>query len=88
MSSVKYLATPGPFVIHNARVDEMFQQNQGHLTPGKETLIALTHFDLSGSAREGLGEHPPYERLPYPLKVGDRQGKFRFPMLLTPLSSA
>lgn len=82
--SVKYLMTQTPFVTPNARVDEILRQNQGHLQPGKEKLVGRTAFLLGGSTRESLGEHPPYERLPYDVKVGPGQGRFHFSYALNP----
>lgn len=84
LSSVKYLITDTPFVIRNARIDEMLRQDQGHLPPGKEHLTGRSDFILDGVAREGLGEHPPFERLPYTLKIGENQTKFHFSYALNP----
>jgi hypothetical protein len=50
-------------------IDEMMEQNRGHLIPGKEAAIAPKPFFLSGEARNALGEHPPYERMPYRIRV-------------------
>ena len=71
LSSVKYIATLTPFAIPNRMIDEMLDQNRGRLIPGKETLIAARSFVLSGGARNALGEHPPYERMPYRIHVGN-----------------
>ncbi len=71
LSSVKYIATLIPFSIPNPMIDEMLEQNRGRLIPGKEVAIAPRSFILSGQARGALGEHPPYERLPYRIHVGN-----------------
>ena len=78
LSSVKYLLTPDPFVTPNSRIEEILRQNQGHLTPGKESLVGRVAFKLDGVSREGLGEHPPYERLPYTLVVPVSSSSFHF----------
>ncbi|HMJ63583.1 MAG TPA: YfhO family protein [Bryobacteraceae bacterium] len=72
LSSVKYIASIKPFVIPNRMIDEILEQNRGRLIPGKEEAIAQRHFVLSGEARNALGEHPPYERMPYRIHVGNR----------------
>jgi hypothetical protein len=69
LSSVKYIATLRPFTIPNPMIDEMMEQNRRHLIPGKEAAIAPKPFILSGEARDALGEHPPYERMPYRIHV-------------------
>lgn len=84
LSSVKYLVTDTPFVVPNARIDEILRQNQGHWPPDMQNRIGRVEFILNGVAREGLGEHPPWTRLPYTLKVGDRQGRFHFSYALNP----
>jgi len=78
LSSVKYLLTPDPFVAPNSRIEEILRQNRGHLTPGKESLVGRVAFKLDGVSREGLGEHPPYERLPYTLVVPANQSSLHF----------
>jgi len=70
LSSVKYIASIKPFVIPNRMIDEILEQNRGRLIPGKEVAIAPRQFVLSGEARNALGEHPPYERMPYRLPIG------------------
>ncbi len=73
LSSVKYIATTTSYTIPNRTVDEILKQDQGHLIRGRENLISRQQFDLGGEAREALGEHPPYERLPYRVKVGNHR---------------
>jgi hypothetical protein len=69
LSSVKYIGTIWAFATPNRRVEEVLHQNAGHLLPGREANIAQRDLILDDEAREGLGEHPPYERLPYTLDV-------------------
>jgi hypothetical protein len=71
LSSLKYIVTVQPFTTPNRRIDEILAQNRGHLIPGKEIAVVPRPFILSGEARDAVGEHPPYERLPYRIKVPD-----------------
>jgi hypothetical protein len=70
LSSVKYIASIRPFIVPNRMIDEMFEQNRGHLVPGKEAAIQNKSFIIGIEARNSLGEHPPYARLPYRMHVG------------------
>ena len=70
LTSVKYIGTAHPYTDPNPLVEQILQQNAGHLLPGKQNNIARQEFFLDGEAREALGEHPPYERLPYRVTVG------------------
>jgi hypothetical protein len=66
-------------------VDEVLEQNQGHLIPGREVAIQRKEFVLGGEARDALGEHPPYERMPYRIHVGsDPKEIFSFSYALDP----
>ena len=69
LSSVKYIASIREFTVPNRMIDEMFEQNRGRLIPGKEAAIQRKTFVLASEARSALGEHPPYERLPYRIQV-------------------
>ena|GEM_PF-830162 len=85
LSSVKYIATMRPFISFNRLIGETLTQNQGHLLLGKEANIARRGFFLNAEARDELGEHPPYERLPYRIHVGNRQQEiFCFSYALDP----
>jgi hypothetical protein len=85
LSSVKYIASIRAFLVPNRMVDEMLSQNQDHRIPGKEAYIASKTFILAGEARNALGEHPPYERLPYRIRVGsDSKEIFDFSYALDP----
>ncbi len=70
LSSVKYIGTVRPFTKPNRRVEEIINQNAGHLIPGREANVAMRQFVLDNEGREVVGEQPPYERLPYTLNVG------------------
>jgi hypothetical protein len=86
LSSVKYIASIRAFTIPNGIVDEILAQNRGHLLPGREANIARREFILGGEARDALGEHPPYERMPYHFRVGnDREEILHFSYALDPL---
>ena len=85
LSSVKYIASALPFTVPNRMIDEILAQNLGHLIPGKEAAVVSRPFVLSGEARNAVGEHPPYERMPYRIQVGnDPQQIFDFSYALDP----
>ena len=84
LSSVKYIASTRPFPVSNSIVEEILEQNKGRLIPGREFLISNKHVDLSGSFRESLGEHPPYERLPYRVYIREGASTFHFACALDP----
>jgi hypothetical protein len=85
LSSVKYIASALPFTIPNRMIDEILQQNLGHLIPGKEAAVVPRLFLLSGEVRNTIGEHSPYERMPYRIRVpNDPQKIFVFSYALDP----
>jgi hypothetical protein len=85
LSSVKYIASIRPFVVPNRMIDEVFEQNQRRLIPGKEVAIERKTFIIGVDARDALGEHPPYERLPYRIHVGSAPSEiFCFSYTLDP----
>ena len=85
LSSVKYIASIRPFIVPNRMIDEMFEQNRGHLIPGKEAAIDEDRSSSRIEARNALGEHPPYARLPYRMHVGsDSKEIFDFSYALDP----
>ncbi|MBV9767230.1 MAG: YfhO family protein [Acidobacteriaceae bacterium] len=71
LSSVRYLLTATPLTIPNDLIEGFLTQNAGHVIPGREAQISRQVFSLDGVTRVALLEHPPYERLPYHLKIGD-----------------
>ncbi len=70
LSSVKYVATLRPFTTPHPMINEVLEQNRGHLIPGREQNIDRADIILAGDGEECLAEHPPYERLPYRIQVG------------------
>jgi membrane protein YfhO len=84
LSSVKYFVTMRPVTEPNAIVEEILKQTQGRIVNGKENLITRQNFVLDGAAREALGEHPPYDRLPYSVLVGEKKQSFHFSYALNP----
>ncbi len=78
LSSVKWVSTLRVYPIPNHMVDQILEENRGHIEPGREVQITKRSFALGGVAREGLGEHPPYGRLPYTVHVGRNQARFHF----------
>jgi Bacterial membrane protein YfhO len=71
LSSVSQIGSIRAFTVPNRMIDEALEQNKGHLIPGKEAAIARREFILGDQARDALGEHSPYERLPYRIHVGN-----------------
>jgi hypothetical protein len=70
LSSVKYIAGIRPFIVPNRMIDEVLEQNRGHLMRGREVAAERKTLILAAEARNALGEHVPYERLPYRIHVG------------------
>lgn len=71
LSSVKYIGSLRPYPIPNRMIAEALKSARSHLIAGREGNISARLFFLNGEVRDGLGEHPPYERLPYSIHVGD-----------------
>lgn len=85
LSSVKYIATLRAFTVPNQIVDDILAQNAGHLIPGREANIVRKEFILGDEARDALGEHPPYERMPYHFRVpNDKRDILHFSYALDP----
>lgn len=85
LSSVKYIATLRAFTVPNQIVDEILAQNLGHLIPGREAAVVRKEFILGGDSRDALGEHPPYERMPYRFHVpNDTRDVLHFSYALDP----
>ncbi|HEY3936165.1 MAG TPA: YfhO family protein [Bryobacteraceae bacterium] len=87
LSSVKYLVTMRPFVVSNAVEEDILAQHRERPSSGRQNSITRREFILAGEAREGLGEFPPYRRLPYRLKIGNGQEVFHFSYALEPSPS-
>lgn len=73
LSSVKYLVTMPTTTFDKSIVDEILEQNAGHLMGGKESQVSRQTLEVGGITRIALGEHPPYDRLPY--HFGVEKGK-------------
>jgi Bacterial membrane protein YfhO len=84
LSSVQYFIAMKPVTEPNSIVAEILSQNERRITLGKENLISHQHFILDSVAREALGEHPPYDRLPYSLLVDREHEDLRFSYALHP----
>ena len=69
LSSVKFLLSLQPYGQQSGRAQEIVRQNEGRLLPGKENLIEVRTFTISGETKAVLFEHPPYERLPFSFSV-------------------
>lgn len=51
LSSVKYLLSLAPYGPEPGRVQEIIRQNEGRLSPGRENLIEIRAFTISGRPR-------------------------------------
>lgn len=83
LSSVRYIASERLFPGRNAIIDDILKQNRELLTGSAGAQINRRDLVLRGDAREGLGEHPPFSRLPYAVQVGNAR-TFRFSYGLDP----
>ncbi len=78
LSSVKYLASTRTYTNPNKRIQEALLQNSEHPTPKQRIVITRKDFSINGDIRATLGEHPPYERLPYIIDVPEKEPIFHF----------
>jgi hypothetical protein len=84
LSSVKYLLTLQPYGQEPGRVQEIIRQNKGRLLPGRENLIEVRTFTISGETKAVLFEHPPYERLPFSTTITPASREFSFSVAIQP----
>ncbi len=78
LSSVKYIVATNFFAPPDPVIEAILEQNRGHLTPGHESQVSDQTFSINKEIRRTLGEHPPYERLPYDVVVPRSHPVFRF----------
>jgi hypothetical protein len=88
LSSVRYLVTMPSTVLEKSMVDEILEQNAGHLAAGKERQVSRQTLQVGGITRVALGEHPPYNRLPYHFKVDKERENFHFSYGINPAAFA
>jgi len=84
LSSVKYFLSLRPFAIESRRIRDVIRQNTGRLTPGRENLIEIRAFTISGETKPVLYEHPIYERLPFRTTVTPVSREFFFSVAMQP----
>ncbi len=84
LSSVKYLVTMPSTALDKNIVDEILVQNAGHLAAGKASQISRQTLEVGGITRIALGEHPPYDRLPYRFRVDNEKEIFHFSYGINP----
>jgi hypothetical protein len=84
LSSVKFLLSLGRYSSEPERVQEIFGQNKGRLLPGREKLIEVRTFTISGETKPVLFEHPLYERLPFRTTIGPASRTFLFNVAMQP----
>jgi hypothetical protein len=63
---------------------KFIRQNQGRLLPGRENLIEIRTFTISGETKAVLYEHPPYERLPFRTTITPASREFAFSVAMQP----
>jgi hypothetical protein len=84
LSSVKFLLTLQPYGQEPGRVQEIIGQNEGRLLPGRENLVEIRAFTISGETEAVLYEHPPYERLPFRTAITPASREFSFNVAMHP----
>ncbi len=84
LSSVKFLLSSLPYRPELGRVQEIIRQNEGRLLPGRENLIELRTFTITGETKAVLYEHPPYERLPFRTTITPASREFSFSVAMQP----
>jgi len=84
LSSVKYLLSMQPYGSEPGRVQEIIRQNAGRLLPGRENLIEVRTFTISGETKAVLFEHPPYERLPFRTTITPSSRELSFSLAMQP----
>jgi hypothetical protein len=84
LSSVKFLLSLQPYGREPGRVQEIIRQNEGRLLPGRENLIEIRTFTISGETKAVLYEHPPYERLPFRTTITPASREFSFNVAMQP----
>ena len=84
LSSVKFLLSSLPYWPGPGRIQEVIRQNEGRLLRGRENLIELRTFTISGETKAVLYEHPPYERLPFRIAVTPASREFSFSIAMQP----
>src|ERR1035438_7907889 len=63
---------------------EVIRQNVGRLAPGRENLIEIRTFTISGETKPVLYEHPVYERLPFRTTITPATREFSFSVAMQP----
>ena len=84
LSSVKYLLSLQPYGPEPGRAQEIIRQNAGRLLAGRENLIEVRTFTISGETKAVLYEHPPYGRLPFRTTITPASREFSFSVAMQP----
>jgi len=84
LSSVRYILSMRPLVTGSPLIRAVILQNTGRLLPGRENLIEIRAFTISGDTKAVLFEHPPYERLPYRTTITPANREFSFDVAMQP----
>jgi hypothetical protein len=84
LSSVKYLLSLQPYGPEPGRAKEIVRQNEGRLVKGRENLVEVRTFTISGETQAVLFEHPTYERLPFQTAITPASREFSFNVAMQP----
>lgn len=84
LSSVKFLLTLSPYGLQPGRVQEIMRQNAGRFSQGRENLVEIRTFTISGETKPVLYEHPVYERLPFRTTITPATREFSFSVAMQP----
>lgn len=84
LSLVKFLLTLQPYGPQPGRAQEIIQQNKGRFQQGRENLVEVRTFTISGETKAVLYEHPVYERLPFRTKITPASREFSFSVAMQP----
>jgi hypothetical protein len=84
LSSVRFLLTLAPYGMQPGLAQEVIRQNVGRLSPGRENLVEIRTFTISGETKPVLYEHPVYERLPFRTTITPASREFSFSLAMQP----
>jgi hypothetical protein len=88
LSSIKYIVTMPVTRLDDSIVGEILRQNSGRLAPHRESQISKQTLAVGGVTRIALGEHPPYDRLPYRVTIDKGKESLHFSYGINPAAFA
>lgn len=84
LSSVRYVVSERPYGAGSTLATAIVEQNAGKLLPRGESQIRLTAFTINGDTKTVLFQHPPYERLPFPVEISSATQELSFSVAMDP----